>query len=323
MEKKILYLSKDDVIKTGISIDEVITTVDDIFKKKGKGLCEMPPKPGVHPGENSFLHAMPAYIKDHSVGIKWIGAFPDNGKKGLPVITGLIILNDINTGLPLAIMDATYITGLRTAAASAVGFKYLGRKNSSSLGIIGLGVQGQTHLLAFYSIMENLKEVRVFDINPDKTRDFIKKNSSTISLPIKKMENVEKLIKESDVIITAIPIQKDKSPFIEPDWFNKGAFGCAIDFDTCWKPEAMSIADKIFTDDISQFSYYKKERYFQDAPEISGELADVILNKKIGREKDDDRILFIPLGLAIEDISVAKLVYELALEKKVGSWVLM
>ena len=128
---------------------EVIQAVESAFREKGKGKVEMPPKPGVHSRPDAFIHAMPAYIPAlKAIGMKWVSGYPENSKQGLPCIHGLMILNDPETGLPLAVMDCVWITAMRTGAAPAIAARYLARPESSSLGILGAGVQGFTNLQA-------------------------------------------------------------------------------------------------------------------------------------------------------------------------------
>lgn len=135
-----LYLSRLDVEKINISMPEIINALENMFTEKGNGRVEMPPKPGIHTQKDAFIHAMPAFIPSlKSAGMKWISGYPENQKKNLPYITGLLILNDPETGIPIAVMDATWITAQRTGAATAVAAKYLARKNSSSVGIIACG----------------------------------------------------------------------------------------------------------------------------------------------------------------------------------------
>ncbi|MDW8036329.1 MAG: ornithine cyclodeaminase family protein, partial [Candidatus Korarchaeum sp.] len=114
MVHEILYLSYQDVSSLCISLDSIIDAVEDAFKQKGMRLVEMPPKPGIHPRKDSFIHAMPAYLKgSDAAGLKWISGYPENPKRGLPYITGVFVLNDPETGLPLALMDATWLTAYR------------------------------------------------------------------------------------------------------------------------------------------------------------------------------------------------------------------
>ena len=109
MTGSLLYLSREDVEATHLPMLEVIDALETMFKEKGDGRTEMPPKPGIHPRADSFIHAMPAYIPGlQSAGIKWVSGYPGNREKGLPYISGLIILNDPDTGVPIAVMDCTW-----------------------------------------------------------------------------------------------------------------------------------------------------------------------------------------------------------------------
>ena len=163
----ILYLSQKEVASFGIPMAEIVIAVEKGFIEMGNGRVEMPPKPGIHPGadENNFIHAMPAYIPSlASAGVKWVSGYPPNQAKGLPYITGLLILNDPETGIPKAVMDCTWITAMRTGAASAVSAKYLARPESSKIGILACGMQGHTNLEAMNTVFP-LKKVIAYDVS--------------------------------------------------------------------------------------------------------------------------------------------------------------
>jgi ornithine cyclodeaminase/alanine dehydrogenase-like protein (mu-crystallin family) len=148
-----LYLSRQDIETLQISISQIIEILLEMFLEKGMGRVEMPPKPGIHTKKDAFIHAMPAYIPGmQAAGMKWVSGYPENQSKGLPYITGLLIMNDPETGIPYAVMDCTWITAMRTGAATAVAAKYLARKESSSVGIIACGVQGRSNLEALACI---------------------------------------------------------------------------------------------------------------------------------------------------------------------------
>ena len=117
----VLYLSRRDVEATAVSMSEIIAALEEMFFDKGQGRVEMPPKPGIHPRPDCFIHAMPAYIpRLGSAGMKWVSGYPENLSRGLPYISGLLILNDPDTGIPTCVMDCTWITAMRTGAATAV-----------------------------------------------------------------------------------------------------------------------------------------------------------------------------------------------------------
>src|SRR5438445_1381190 len=132
----ILYLSRADVEAAGVAMPEIIERLEAAFRELGEGRVEMPPKPGIHPGpagSDNFIHAMPASIPAlGAAGVKWVSGFPGNPRLGLPYVSGLLILNDSETGLPKAVMDATWITAMRTGAATAVAVKRLARRDAAS-----------------------------------------------------------------------------------------------------------------------------------------------------------------------------------------------
>ena len=140
---RVLYLSRADVEAIGLSMPRIVEVVEECLREKAAGRVEMPPKPGIHTRPDAFIHAMPAYLRSSdAAGLKWVGGYPGNSARGLPYITGLVILNDPVSGAPQAIMDATWITAFRTGAATAVAARHLARPDSSSLAMLGCGVQG-------------------------------------------------------------------------------------------------------------------------------------------------------------------------------------
>ena len=140
MTSTLHYLSRSDVEEVAPAMKDIIDALEGAFAEKAEGRTEAPPKPGIHPRKEAFIHAMPAYVpKAQAAGIKWVGGFPSNLDVGLPYITGILVLNDPETGFPIAVMDCTWITAKRTGAASALGAKYLARPDSSVMGVCGCG----------------------------------------------------------------------------------------------------------------------------------------------------------------------------------------
>src|SRR5512147_453862 len=171
-QQKILYLSQADVASVGVTMKEIIDALLVAFREHGNGRVEMPPKPGVHTQPDAFIHAMPAYIPAlHAVGMKWVSGYPDNYTRDLPYISGLLILNDEITGIPLAVMDCTWITAMRTGAATAVSAKHLARPESESVGILGSGVQGRSNLEALNELFK-IKHVVAYDPLPEQIDRF-------------------------------------------------------------------------------------------------------------------------------------------------------
>lgn len=316
--RDILYLSRADIEALDFQMNDIIAAVEEAFKERETGEAEMPPKPGIHPLHDAFIHAMPAYLPAMSAaGIKWVSGYPENFKQGLPYISGLIILNDPNTGLPISVMDATWITAKRTGAATALAAKYLARPDSKILGIIGCGVQGRSNLEALDVVMK-LEEVRAYDISSSNLQRYVDEMTAESGISIKPVNSPREAVEGSDIIVTAGPILKHPSPTIEKSWAKAGVFACTVDFDSYWKPEAMLMMDKFYTDDIHQLEYYRSTGYFQNIPSVYAELGEVVVGRKAGRESADERIMSMNLGVAIEDMAVAVQIYEDARRKGRG-----
>ena len=313
----VLYLSRAEIDKLRISMAEVIEVVEEAFREKAKKRVETPPKPGVHPQKDAFIHAMPAYMpKIRVAGVKWVSGFPENPKLGLPYISGLLILNDIETGFPICVMDCTWITAKRTGAATAIAAKYLAREDSKTFGILGCGVQ-ESNLEALMTVCRNLEEVKAYEVNAENLRRYVEEMTIKHGVRVVPVDSPKTAVENCDIVVTAGPILKNPRPVIEESWFKVGGFACALDFDSYWKPEAMHSMDKFCTDDIEQLKYYRQQGYFRDIPEVYAELSKIISGETHGRENSRERIMSMNLGLAIEDMATAKLVYEKA--KKTGA----
>ena len=314
----LLYLSRGDVEGLGLSMPEVIDAVIGAFKKKGEGRVEMPPKPGIHTRPNAFIHAMPAYIPGlEAAGMKWVAGYPENPSKGLPYISGLLVLNDPDTGFPEAVMDCTWITAKRTGAATAVAAKYLAREDSSSVGIVACGVQGRSNLEAL-SCLFSIKKVRAYDIRPEVADRFATEMESRLHIRIEAVRNVAEAVNGMDLVVTSGPILRDPNPAIEPGWLAEGGFASLVDFDSYWQAAALREVDKIATDDLAQMAYYRREGYFRKTPEPYADLGEIAAGKKPGRQSRNERTMTINLGLALEDMATAVLIYRKARSKGIG-----
>lgn len=317
-EHTILYLSRADVEKVTLPMKQIIDLLEVAFNEKGNGRVEMPPKPGIHTMPDAFIHAMPAYIPSmRSAGIKWVSGYPENFKRGLPYITGLMILNDVETGIPYAVLDCSWITAMRTAAASALSAKYLARPNSETVGILACGVQGRTNLEAMACLFP-VKRVYAYDVLPDVQEKFVADMKDQLGLDIVGVKEPKQAVVESDLVVTSGPILKHPTPTIEKDWLRPGAYGSAVDFDSYWTGESLAQMDRISTDDHAQFQYYKSVGYFQQTPDPYADLGELVAGLKPGRQDEKERTLAINLGLAMDDMAVAPTIFQKAKEMGLG-----
>ena len=318
-DSTVLYLSRHDVEAVELSMTEIIGAVEAMFEEKGKGAVEMPPKPGIHPRPDAFIHAMPAYIpRLGSAGIKWVSGYWSNRDRGLPYISGLLILNDPDTGIPTAVMDATWITAMRTGAATAVAARWLAREDSRSVGIVACGVQGRSNLDALACVFR-LERVRAFDIDRQAAEAYATEMTARYGFEVKVVDSAKEAVNDLDIVVTSGPILKDPTPSIEAGWLSPGSFACALDFDSYWRGDAMRQADKLATDDVGQLDFYRSVGFFGETPAPYADLGEIASGRKPGRESAEERTLCMNLGLALEDMATAILVDRKAREQGIGT----
>ena len=318
---QLLYLSQKDVLAVGLTMAEIIDALAVAFQEKGKGLTEMPPKPGIHPGGgDNFIHAMPAYIPAlKAAGVKWVSGFPENYQRGLPYITGLLILNDPESGIPLSVMDCIWITAMRTGAASALSARHLARPESSIVGVLGCGVQGRTNVEAL-NVLFPIKQVMAYDVDVEVAERYVKEISNRFDLEAIVVAQPRDAVTGCDIVVTAGPILKEPHATIQAGWLDRGAFASLVDFDSYWHADAMHETTKFCTDDTQQLLHYKDVGYFQNIPPIHADLGELVTGQKPGRETPTEKTMTANLGLALDDMAVAPLIFRKAIEKGIGTW---
>ena len=315
---QLLYLSRAEIEGLQVSADEVRDAVEAAFREKAAGRIEMPPKPGIHTSGDSFIHAMPAYLPAlGAAGVKWVSGYPQNRLSGLPYISGLLILNCPETGVPLAVMDCTWITEKRTAAATAVAVRRLATEGARRLAVIGAGVQGRANTDALRRVCPALRETAVFDPAEGARANYTRQVQSW-GLRVEQAKSPQDAVTDADIVVTCAPIVKRPQPVIKPDWLKPGSVVVSLDFDATVMPSVARTADGMWVDDGEQFEYYRRQGHFARMPKRYEELAALVSTGK-GRRAAADRYLVVNLGVAIEDMATAQLLYRRALERDVGT----
>jgi ornithine cyclodeaminase/alanine dehydrogenase len=312
MEKvEFIYLSQEEIVDLEIPMKTVIDLVEKGLFEHGHQRVENPPKPGIHSKPDAFIHAMPAYYRSLGIGgLKWVSGYPSNRALGLPQIAGLMIVNDMETGMPLAVMDCRWITAVRTAAVSAITAKYCAKEDTSSLGVVGCGVQGRMNLVAFKEVIPDLSDISVFDINKDAMKRYKEDYEKELGVKIEITDNVKDAVNGKDMILTAT--QRLPEPLIRNEWFKPGCLGFGLEASRAWYGDAILEADKFITDSWDQTVFFYEHGAFPDGlPKLYAELGEIVAGIKPGRERMEERILAINIGLALEDVIVADHVYEI------------
>ncbi len=318
--QRFLYLSRADVEAVGLEFRTIISLLETAFREKGEGRVELPPKPGIHPRPDAFLHAMAASIPAmQAAGLKWVAGYPENPGRGLPYVSGLLILNDVETGLPLAVMDCTWITGYRTGAATALAARHLARPDSSTAAILACGVQGRTNLEALATEFP-LRRAYAYDTRRETQDRYVREMSLKLGLDVVGVDEPRQAVEAADLVVTSGPILKQPKPTIECDWLGEGAFASAVDFDSYWTGDALSQIDRLATDDHAQFRYYRELGYFQQTPEPYADLGELVTGRRPGRQSPTERTMAMNLGLALDDMAVAPEVLRRATDAGLGTW---
>ncbi len=302
----LLYLSRADVAALLPDVTEQLDLVEHTYRSLAAGRVELPPKPGVHPRKDSFLHAMPAYLRDEDVvALKWVGGYPANKARGLPYITGLVILNDAETGLPLAIMDGGEITAARTAAASGVCVRRFAPEGWRRAAILGCGEQGRFHAALLHAMNPDV-EIRAWDPHPERIE--------RLGELAEGASGWEEALAGADVVVTAGPIIENPEPSIRPDHLGERWLALPIDFDFYFRPETVSAAEIFLADDVGQFEYYREVGHFDGWPKPEGSVGE-----GLGRDGSPDRALCCNLGIGALDAAFANVVLERALAEGAGT----
>ncbi len=314
----LLYLGRDQVIATGVTMAAVMVAVRDAFTARGEGRAQAPPKSAIYPHADGFLNAMPASVPS-AAGIKWVSAYTNNASKGLPNIHALIVLNEVETGRPLAVMDGGWITAMRTGAVSGLCAQELSVSRQPVAAIVGAGVQGRSNLEALMrgcpprSLWVYDRDERALDRYVGEIR------TSYPGLEVGKAKTPRAAVMGADVVITATAILKEPRPVIQRNWVKAGALGLPLDYDSYWSAEAINDCDRFWVDDMEQFESLRGHGYFSQLRRPDGDLGQIFAGQVEGRGGPRERLLVMSLGLGIADVATAWLVYCRAREEGIGS----
>jgi 2,3-diaminopropionate biosynthesis protein SbnB len=322
-----LYLTEADVRATGVDMAMVMDAVEDSFRLHYQGKTNLPHKTVLDMGERERGrgNAMPAYVGgEYDVfGIKWIAGFPRNpALHGLPRATGFFILNDSSTGVPLAIMDCTLLSAMRTGAVTGVGAKYLARPDSESVAMIGAGVQARTQLEALKVALPGLREVRAFDIQRETAEAYAAEMGEMLSLDVSAVDSAEAAVRDADVVVTVTVADE---PIVKEAWMKAGSFFSAVG---SYQEEEFAVvenSDKVVVDGLEHVLHRETpvialmvaQGTIQEDEIL--ELSAIVGGEAPGRETPGERIFFSPIGMGTHDVCACNNVYRLAVEKGIGT----
>jgi len=321
---EILWLSEEDV-RSLLTMEDTIDAVEEAFKDQGLGLTQMPPKSYLYYKKyDGDLRTMPAYLEGEDLtGVKIVNVHPKNREIGLPTVMAVVILNSPQTGAPLALMGGTHLTNMRTGAAGAVAAKYLARKDSKVIGVVGAGAQARTQLSAL-SRLFSIETVKVADVKIEFCKALEWDCRSFLDCEYELSTDVKEVC-DCDILVTVTPT---RVPLVKDEWIAKGTHINAIGADAKGKEELeprILLRSKVVVDDISQASHSGEvnvplAKGILKPDQIYAQIGEIVAGKVPGRKDDQEVTVFDSTGLAIQDVATASRVYENALEGTRGTW---
>lgn len=322
----VLILSQTDVEHI-LSMEECIEVVRNAFIEFSEGNAIAPIRNTIEvPKHNGIALYMPAFLpKEESLECKIVTVYPDNPTKhNLPTILSTVLFQNPETGKVIAIMDGTYLTAVRTGAASGVAISHLARKDSKTVGLFGAGVQARTQLWAA-TVASKVDHCKIFDINKTAVKSFVEEMSKKLDIEIELVSSNKEAIEGVDIILTATT---SPTPVFLGEWVAPGTHICGIG---SFKPTTRELDTYIVRK--AKIVVDSREASLEEAGDliiplqegaitkdhIYAELGEIASRKKLARETEDEITLFKSVGLAIQDAAAAKLVYERACERQIGT----
>lgn len=322
-ENGLLFLNRQEVRECIPEMKQMISIVRDVFVAHALGNDIMPPGAFMDiEGVVGHMASSQAYLNTKDIeiaGMKWISRYVNNQNKyGIPTLTSLIILNDVNTGVPVCIMEGSLITAVRTGAASALGSIFLANRNSKNLSVIGASIMAEYQIKGLSAVC-NFDKIKIFDIERENAEKLAKNISNELGLSVKVCGSLPEVSKESDIIVTAT---SSSSPFLSASMLEPGVLVISIGS----KPEVCSdvfcIVNKVVPDTVGKCkklgSLVPFFRVGSEGIKIHAEIGNIVLGEKPGRESNNEIILYVPMGMATEDIASAYHVYLEAKGRKKG-----
>ncbi|MHA1975654.1 MAG: ornithine cyclodeaminase family protein [Candidatus Hodarchaeales archaeon] len=321
----VLLLNRKQV-ESVLDMKDTIKAMKTAFSQLSEGTAILPQRIVISSKKGLSLY-MPAHLpQSKSLAIKVVTVFKGNPKSyNLPTTLGKVLLQDINTGDVICIMDGGYLTAMRTGAVSGCAVEYLAKKDVKTVGLFGTGVQGMTQLWAACVARPSIKMGRVFDVRNDIAESFAQQMTEKLKIPIEVASSAEELIKNSEIILTATT---SALPIFHGKWIQPGSHISGIGSHSPGTRELDSetiLRSKVVCDQVSACLTEAGDIIIPitegivTKEHIYGELGEIITGKKVGRENDQEITLFKSVGLAIQDAATAKLVFDKATAENIGT----
>jgi alanine dehydrogenase len=324
---EIRYISGHDVDALDIGPDLILGAVEGALAAQGTGDVVLEPREHLvpDPAFNGHFNVLRAYVRPlDAAGVKVVGDYVDNYKLGLPSELALLTLFDPRTGVPRAIVDATAITEWRTGALTALGARHLARKGARVLGHVGARGTAFSNVTLLDRVLD-LDEIRVTSARPESRTAFGERLEQALGKPVRVLDSIEETVRGADVVVEATRLPAPE-PILKTEWIAHGALVMPYGTMSAIELSLTSIMDKVYVDDWGQATRgplgalrAHVDQGLVTEETIAGELADVVAGTRPGRERDDERILFWPRGLATTDVALGQAILDRAVAEGVGT----
>ena len=324
---EIRFLSREDIETLAFGQDEVLAAVEGVLAAQGRGQVVLEPREHLVPDPSfqGHFNVLRAYVAPLDVaGVKVVGDYVNNYRLGLPSELALLTLYDPRTGAPRAVIDATEITEWRTGALTALGARHLARPDAAVLGHVGARGTAFSNVTMLDRLL-NFEEIRVTSRRRESREDFGRRLEQALAKPVRVLDTIEEVVRGADVVVEATRLATP-APILRTEWIAPGALVMPYGTMSAVELSITDVMDKVFVDDWGQcrrgpFGALRAhvERGLVTEETIAGELAEVVVGDKPGRERDDERILFWHRGLATTDVAVGEAILERAIERGVGT----
>ena len=324
---EILFVSRHDVDELALMNEDVLAAVEAALRAQGNGEVVLEPREHLvpDPAFRGHFNLLRAYVAPLDVaGVKVVGDYVDNWKRGLPSELALLTLYDPRTGVPRAIVDATEITERRTGAMTAIGARYLARRDARVLGHVGARGTAFANVTMLDSVFD-FDEIRVTSARAESREAFGRRLEEALEKPVRVLEAWRDVVEGADIVVEASRLPEPE-PLLRTEWIERGTLTVPYGTMSAVELSLTSVMDKVVVDDWGQcrrgrFGSLRAhvEAGLLTEETLHAELGDIVAGAKPGRESAEERILFWHRGLATTDIAVGQLIYERARERGLGT----
>jgi ornithine cyclodeaminase/alanine dehydrogenase len=314
------YLTAADLQGLGITIGRIAEALEAAFRHKAAGTVVSPPMTFFHRSRSAWFNSMVCWIPPlRYAGCKFQSGDAGNPARGLPSIQGLYLLCESTGGRMVALLDARWLTAIRTAALGALFAQRDARAGATMLGILGCGLQGWLQLEAIKSVVPTITHCRAYDTVPEHAARYRQEMTGRFGVDIEIVASADNAVRGADIVMSSGPIQRTRTPAIRPDWLAPGCLYISLDRDSYITDEAIATLDLVLSDDREALTHAREhENAFSAVTRVDADLTEIAAGGAATRTSREQRVAVFVNGLGIEDLAAAVALYEMAEKQGAG-----